>query len=46
MNEKSVEGKPCINRESKILVSKFSYKVVMMNMNLLTLITLPSMYHG
>ena len=38
LNENSVEGKPCINRESKILEISFSYTDVMMNMKLLEVV--------
>ena len=44
--KKSVEGKPCINRESKSLELTFSYTDVMMNMNILAVVTPPSIYHN
>ena len=42
LNENSVEGKPCINREIKSLELTFSYTCVMMNMKLLAVVTPPS----
>ena len=44
--ENSVEGKPCINRESDSLELTISYTYVMMNMNILAVVTPPSIYHG
>ena len=45
LNKIRVEGKPCsINIEVRALRSQFSYTVVMMNMNLLSVVTPPSIY--
>ena len=45
MNENSVEGKPCINREVKSLNITLSYTDVMIKTNLLAVVTPPSIYH-
>ena len=46
LNKKSVEGTPCINRESNSLNLTFSYTYVMMNMKPLAVATPPYIYHG
>ena len=46
LNGNIVEGKPCINRKTITLRSKFSYTVVMVNMKLLAVVTSPSIYRG
>ena len=46
LNEKSVEEKPCINRESKSLEIKIElYSCYDINMNLQAFLTPPSIYH-
>ena len=47
LDENSVEWKPCINRESKILELTIKlYSCHNINMNLLLVVTPPSIYHG
>ena len=46
LNENSVEGKSCIIEKVRALRSQFSYTVIMMNMNLLEVVTPPSIYNG
>ena len=46
LNENSVEGKPCINRESKsseLTINLYSCHYI--NMNLPAVVTPPSIYH-
>ena len=44
LNEKSFEGKQCINEKLRASSSQFSYTDVMMNMKLLAVVTPPSIY--
>ena len=47
LNENSVERKPCINRESKILeLTIYLYSCHDINMKFLAVVTPPSIYHG
>ena len=47
LNENSVEGKPCINREINSLeLTIFCYTDFMVNMKLLEVLTPLSIYHG
>ena len=47
LNEKSVEGKPCINRESKSNeLTIYLYSCQDINMKFIVVATPPSIYHG
>ena len=47
LNENSVEGKPCINRETKSdELTIYLYICHYINMNILAVVTPPSIYHG
>ena len=47
LNENSFEGKPCINRESKILELTIQlYSCYDINMKLQAVVKPPSIYHG
>ena len=47
LNENSVEGKPCINRESESLeITIYLYSCYDTNMDILAVVTPPYIYHG